>query len=88
MRKADFLELRRQRDQIGDDAKCCTAAIAGLYACDSDKEPADQYQSVLVGCAKHLSLMPGQRYYEKILVERNCANEAEAVRDGCRKSKG
>lgn len=31
--------------------------------------------------------MPGQRFYQKTRPERCYANEAEAVRDGCRKSK-
>ena len=35
-------------------------------------------------CSYH---MPGQRFYEKTRPERCYANEAEAVRDGCRKSK-
>ena len=35
-------------------------------------------------CIYHL---PGQRYYEKTKAERCYASEAEAVLDGCRKSK-
>ena len=31
--------------------------------------------------------MPGQRFCEKTIPERCYANEAEAIRDGCRKSK-